>query len=490
MALKVYNTMTRRKEEFTPQEPGSVRMYACGVTVYDFSHIGHARAMVVFDVIQRYFKYSGYNVTFVRNHTDIDDKIINRANEEGVAYNEISERFIKEFDADMHALGIEEPTHTPKATEHIDEMIEMVATLIDKGHAYAVEGDVYFDVSSFSQYGKLSGKDTESLQSGARIDVDERKKSPLDFALWKASKENEPYWECPWGKGRPGWHIECSAMSKKYLGNTFDIHGGGMDLIFPHHENEIAQAECASGKEFARYWLHNGFVNIDKEKMSKSLKNFLTIREVLGTYHPETIRLFLLSNHYRSPVDFSEQNLAEAKAGLDRLYTLLKDLQNDSLFSEAADISEEEKAASAEVTAFPDKFKEAMDDDFNTAAAIGHMYALTRTLNSLIDRKKKDSSCTLSKKLAQQAKAIFADAGTVLGLFQEAPDNYFGRQKRDGLASHGISEDEIEKLIAERQDAKKAKDWGRADAIRDSLTEKGVLLKDTPQGTEWSFKDK
>jgi len=307
MTINIHNTMKRKKEPFIPQKEGKVTMYACGVTVYDLSHIGHARAMVVFDVIHRYLRASGYNVTFVRNYTDIDDKIINRANEESVPFNVISERYIKEFDIDMEALGIMVPEYAPKATEHISEMIEMIETLIEKGHAYVVEGDVYFDVSSFKGYGKLSGKDTDSLLSGARVDVDERKKSPVDFALWKNSKEGEPSWDCPWGKGRPGWHIECSVMSKKYLGDTFDIHGGGMDLIFPHHENEIAQAECASGKEFAKYWIHNGFVNIDKEKMSKSLKNFLTIRDVLKDYHYEVIRLFLLSSHYRSPVDFSHQ---------------------------------------------------------------------------------------------------------------------------------------------------------------------------------------
>ncbi len=343
MTINIYNTMKRKKEPFIPQKEKEVTMYACGVTVYDLSHIGHARAMVVFDVIYRYLRASGYDVTFVRNYTDIDDKIINRANEESVPFNVISERYIKEFDIDMKALGIKVPEHTPRATEHINEMIEMIETLIKKGHAYVVDGDVYFDVSSFKEYGKLSGKDTDSLLSGARVNIDERKKSPVDFALWKNSKEGEPSWDCPWGKGRPGWHIECSVMSKKYLGDTFDIHGGGMDLIFPHHENEIAQAECASGKEFAKYWIHNGFVNIDKEKMSKSLKNFLTIRDVLKDYHKEVIRLFLLSNHYRSPVDFSHQNLIEAKTGLDRFYSVLRDLNNADLLSENGNTADKEK---------------------------------------------------------------------------------------------------------------------------------------------------
>jgi cysteinyl-tRNA synthetase len=320
--------------------------------------------------------------------------------------------------------------------------------------------------------------------------VDERKKSPLDFALWKNSKPGEPFWESPWGKGRPGWHIECSAMSRKYLGDPFDIHGGGMDLIFPHHENEIAQSECTTGKEFARYWLHNGFVNIDKEKMSKSLKNFLTIREVLKTSHPEAIRLFFLSNHYRSPVDFSTQNLIEAKAGLDRFYALLSDLENTDSFSQSRpEIDEAEIKAREETAAFPKKFKEAMDDDFNTAAAIGHLYTLTRTLNSLMDRKKKDPSFNLTSDLAVQARKVFKQAGGVFGILQEPPRAYFENQKKTRLDSPGITEEEIKKLIARRSQARKDKDWQKADFVRDALAEKGIVLKDTPQGTQWSFKD-
>ena len=487
MTINIHNTMKRKKEPFIPQKEGKVTMYACGVTVYDLSHIGHARAMVVFDVIHRYLRASGYDVTFVRNYTDIDDKIINRANEESVPFNVISERYIKEFDVDMEALGIMVPEHTPKATEHISEMIEMIETLIGKGHAYVVEGDVYFDVSSFKEYGKLSGKDTESLLSGARVDVDERKKSPVDFALWKNSKEGEPSWDCPWGKGRPGWHIECSVMSKKYLGDTFDIHGGGMDLIFPHHENEIAQAECASGKEFAKYWIHNGFVNIDKEKMSKSLKNFLTIRDVLKDYHYEVIRLFLLSSHYRSPVDFSHQNLIETKTGLDRFYAVLADLDNKDLFAEDSDGLGDEQLIN-ELDSLSDKFKEAMDDDFNTAAAVGHLYSLTRSLNTVIDAAKKNKG-KMSPLIADKAKKAFCEAGKVFGLFQTEPKDYFDAMKKEGLASSGDSEEEIESLIAERTAAKKEKNFARADEIRDILTEKGIILKDTPQGTEWSFKN-
>lgn len=490
MGLKIYNTMRKRKEDFVPLQEGRVGMYACGVTVYDFSHIGHARAMVVFDVVQRYLRASGYSVTFVRNYTDIDDKIINRANQEGVAFQVISERFIKEFDTDMAALGVETPTHTPRATHHIDGMITMIQTLIAKGRAYEVDGDVYFSVGDFSGYGKLSGKNVDDLLSGARVEVDERKRSPLDFALWKKSKDNEPFWESPWGRGRPGWHIECSVMSQKYLGDTFDIHGGGMDLIFPHHENEIAQSECTTGKPFARYWMHNGFVNINQEKMSKSLKNFLTIRDVLKTYPAEVIRLFLLSNHYRSPVDFSDQNLAEAKTGLDRFYALLHDLQNLRATAKAPDgLDAAEQKALQELQAFPEKFREAMDDDFNTAAALGHLHALTRTLNGLVDRSKKDPSCTLPETVVQKAQQVFRDAGNVFGLFTEAPAAYFARQRESAIDARGISKEEIERLIADRLQARKDKDWARADRIRNDLAAKGIILKDSPQGTEWSFKN-
>ena len=488
MTLKIYNTMTRSREVFEPLEPGKVGMYACGVTVYDLSHIGHARAMVVFDVIQRYLRKLGYDVTFVRNYTDIDDKIINRANEEGVAWDVISERYIEEFDRDMAALGIQTPEHTPRATGHIAEMLEMVSTLIERGHAYEVEGDVYFDVLSFKEYGKLSGKDIESLQAGARVVVDDRKKSPMDFALWKAAKPGEPSWESPWGQGRPGWHLECSVMSQKYLGETFDIHGGGMDLVFPHHENEIAQAECTTGKPFARYWLHNGFVNIDKEKMSKSLKNFKTIRDVLADYHPEVIRLFLLTSQYRSPVDFSAQNLAEAQTGLDRLYALLQDLQDSSLLRDGAPGTDAERKAMEAVTEFPAKFKAAMDDDFNTAQALGHLYALTRILNPVTHNPAKDADSGFSRELAEAGCAVFKDVGSLLGLFQCSPEQYFADRKQEGMSTAGVSEADIQGLIDERLEARRQKNWGRADEIRDELVAKGIVLKDTPQGTEWSVK--
>ena len=489
MTIQIYNTMKKKKEEFVPLREGSVGMYACGVTVYDLSHIGHARALIVFDVIYRYLQYRGYEVTFVRNYTDIDDKIIKRAQEEGVTYKDISDRYIKEFDHDMDLLGLEKPTVSPRATDHIPEMIAMVEALIEKGFAYEVDGDVYFSVGSFSEYGKLSGKNIEELNSGARVEVDERKQSPLDFALWKKSKEGEPFWECPWGKGRPGWHIECSAMSQKYLGTTFDIHGGGMDLIFPHHENEIAQAECATGVPFARYWIHNGFVNINQQKMSKSLKNFFSIREILETYHPEVLRLFLLSNHYRSPVDYSEQNLTEAKVGLDRFYAILRDLDEiKSLDKGSAAQSLGEKRLVTELQEFPEKFTAAMDDDFNTAAALGHLYVLTRSLNALVDQKKKFPTFQIAEGTVALAREQFQMVENIFGLFRESPQAYFESQKERGIVSAGIAPEEIEGLIKERELARKSKDFKKADEVRKQLEEKGILLKDTPQGTEWTTK--
>jgi len=489
MAIQIYNTMKKQKEPFVPLQEGAVGMYACGVTVYDLSHIGHARALIVFDVIYRYLQYRGYKVTFVRNYTDVDDKIIKRAQEEGVTYRDISERYIQEFDRDMDLLGLEKPTVCPRATDHIPEMIKMVATLIEKGFAYEVDGDVYFNVSSFSAYGKLSGKNIEDLNSGARVEVDERKKSPLDFALWTKSKQGEPFWECPWGKGRPGWHIECSAMSQKYLGTTFDIHGGGMDLIFPHHENEIAQAECATGAPFARYWIHNGFVNINQQKMSKSLKNFFSIREILETYHPEVLRLFLLSNHYRSPVDYSEQNLAEAKVGLDRFYAVLRDLDEiTSLDKGSAAQSPGEKQLAAELQEFPGKFTAAMDDDFNTAAALGHLYTLTRSLNALVDQKKKFPKFQIAERTVARAREQFQTVGNIFGLFRESPQAYFAKKKEKGLAAAAISPEEIEQLIKDRELARKSKDFKKADEVRKQLEEKGIFLKDTPKGTEWTTK--
>ena len=484
MTLRVYNTMTQKKEEFIPLQKGKIGMYACGVTVYDLCHIGHARSAVVFDVIYRYLQYKGYKVTYVRNFTDVDDKIINRAQQEGVTTEAIAARYIKEFYADMGALGMLPPTIEPKATEHIPEMIALIKRLIEKGHAYQVEGDVYYAVESFAEYGKLSKRSLDEMQAGARVEVDERKKNPLDFALWKAAKPGEPSWPSPWGKGRPGWHIECSAMSQRYLCDTLDIHGGGKDLIFPHHENEIAQAEGATGRPFVRFWLHNGFVNIAKEKMSKSLGNFLTIKDILKEYHPEVVRLFLLSRHYRSPVDFSSQGMEEARQNLVRFYQILASI-DEALQKTAGKQKEkfasEEKAALEKAKAFTQRFAEAMDDDFNTAAALAPLFELSHDLNRLLQGPSAQRTAILLK-----GKEAFALTGKVLGIFQQDPHVFLERERqRMFQALTTITPEEIYKLIKERDAARSAKNWARADEIRDRLASQGIVLEDTPQGTVW-----
>jgi len=484
MTLKIYNTLTRRKEPFHPLNEGKVGMYVCGVTAYDFSHIGHARAAVVFDVIFRYLKYRGYEVTYVRNYTDVDDKIINKANNEGVDTKTIAERYILEYDRDMGTLKVEMPTFIPRATEHIPEMLRLIERLIENGYGYEVQGDVFYEVSKFKSYGKLSGKDIDQLQAGARVEVDDRKKAPLDFALWKASKPGEPAWESPWGKGRPGWHIECSAMSQHFLGETFDIHGGGADLIFPHHENEIAQAEGATGKPFVRYWLHNGFVNINQEKMSKSLGNIFTIREILESYHPEAIRIFLLSHHYRSPVDFSDQSLKEAQISLDRFYALLKDLK-DMKNRKIQSSSPFEKEMYSRVKSLPAMFERVMDDDFNTASALGVLHRMMRDLNGVLSEVHKDDKGGLSTALCDEALKNFTTMGSILGVLTADPADYFKRKKEEGMKRIAISEEEIFKRIEERSIARERKDWKRADQIREELFNRGILLEDTPQGTIW-----
>jgi len=486
MSLKIYNTLTGQKEPFRPLKDGKVGMYVCGVTVYDLSHIGHARAAVVFDVIFRYLRHKGFEVNYVRNYTDVDDKIINKAQKEGVDYKTIAERYIEEYDRDMKALNVEEPTFTPRATEHIPEMIKLIERLIENGYGYEIEGDVYFEVGKFRSYGKLSGKNIEELQSGARVEVDDRKKIPLDFALWKASKPDEPAWDCPWGKGRPGWHIECSAMSQHLLGETFDIHGGGADLIFPHHENEIAQAEGATGKPFVHYWIHNGFVNSNQEKMSNSLGNIFTIREILENYHPEVIRLFLLSHHYRSPVDFSDQSLKEAQLSLDRLYSLLKDFKDLRGGNEQSSPFEEEMHS--QIRVLPEMFEKEMDDDFNTASALGVLHRVTRNLNKMLSEVKKDGEGKLSSTLSEEAAKTFNAAGNVLGLLMVDPEDYFGQKQEEGMKGITISEEEILKLIEERRVAREEKDWKKADQAREELSNQGILLKDTPQGTTWKVK--
>lgn len=493
MNLRVYNTLTGNKEEFVPVEPGKVKMYVCGVTVYDHCHIGHARANVVFDVIYRYLCHLGLDVTFVRNYTDIDDKIINRANREGVSYDVISERFIKEFDRDMERLGLKLPTCQPKATEHIAEIIDLVQTLIDKDFAYQTGGDVNFCVEKFDGYLKLSGRTLEDMQAGARIDVDERKRHPMDFALWKEAKPGEPYWESPWGNGRPGWHIECSAMSMKYLGTTFDIHGGGKDLIFPHHENEIAQSEAATGKPFVNYWLHNGFVNINSEKMSKSLGNFFTIKEVLDKYDNEVLRFFLLSAHYRSPIDFSDQNLTEAEAGLERIYKAMAAVEEALKAAPAAGapadgcpLNEAGQDLLEKASSLPTRFQEAMNDDFNTALAIAHVFDLVRSMNRALSEQ---SAATGSMAvLCARVKSEMERIAQVLGIFSSDPAAFLARLK-DRKADHlDIAVDEIERLIEERAAARRAKDFKRSDEIRDLLMGKNIVLLDSAQGTSWTIK--
>jgi len=471
--MQIYNSLNRRKEEFEPLVPGKVGLYACGVTVYDLCHIGHARSLVVFDVIFRYLKYRGYDVTFVRNFTDIDDKIINRSNERGISWKALADKYIDEFYVDMDRLGLLRPTLEPRATEHIAEIIALVKRLEEQGLAYAVEGDVYYRLQKFKGYGKLSGKNVDDLLSGARVEVDDRKESPLDFALWKRSKPNEPSWPSPWGEGRPGWHIECSAMSQKYLGETFDIHGGGKDLIFPHHENEIAQSEGATGKPLARFWIHNGFVNIDQEKMSKSLGNFLTIRELLEEVHPEVLRFFVISSHYRSPIDFSRENVAAAAAGLERLYQVLERLDEVAAGSgpDAAGENIEK-----DLSGWRDDFVRAMDDDFNSAAAVAVLFEVAKECNRRLD-------AGLTPAAAARAAALLRELGGVLGQFAASPAEFL--KGVGGGAEGELGEAEIEALIAERSAARAAKNWAEADRLRDLLAEAGIVLKDSPEGTRW-----
>ena len=492
--MRVYNSLTNEKEEFRPLKSGNIGIYTCGVTVYDLCHIGHARSIIAFDVIYRYFEYKGYNVTFVRNFTDIDDKIINKANQLGVSYKEVSEKYINEYYVDIEKLNIKKPTYEPKATEHIKDMIDFVKVLIDKGYAYEVEGDVFFEVEKFKDYGKLSKKNIEDLLAGARIEVSEKKKNPLDFALWKKSKENEPYWNSPWGRGRPGWHLECSVMSMKYLGETFDIHGGGKDLIFPHHENEIAQSEAYSGKPFANYWLHNGFVNINKEKMSKSLGNFLTIRDFIKKVHPEILRFFLLTSHYRSPIDFSEDNIKNAANGymrlnysLEKLYSILKEV-NPPLSKEInfKNLSKSQKKLYNKLNETKDLFLEAMDDDFNTAKAIGCIFDFLPELNKLIYTPNLNLNENLLI-LLLNIKEFFQDVSKILGLFSIAPEDFIKEEKEKFLKNKNLDEKYIIEKINERTRYRKEKNFEKADEIRDELKALGISLEDTPIKTIWKF---
>ncbi len=478
MPLTIYNTLTKKKEPFETVEPGKVRMYVCGPTVYDSCHIGHARSVVIFDVIARYLRATGYDVTYVRNFTDVDDKIINRANQTGVSSQDVAEKYIREFYEDMDALKVERATLEPRATGHIDDIIRIVSRLIEKGMAYSVDGDVYFAVEKFSDYGKLSGRKLEDMEAGARVDVDERKRNPFDFALWKASKPGEPEWDSPWGKGRPGWHIECSAMSSSLLGETIDIHGGGKDLIFPHHENEIAQSEAAFDKPFVRYWIHNGFINIESEKMSKSLGNFLLIRDVLKNTHPEAIRLFLLASHYRSPIDYNDRVIQDASANLEKLYTLL--MRTDSILDSPSRASDRKNGE------WWLRFCDAMNDDFNTARGIGIVYEAARAMNRMMDEFPSDPSDADKKTLATN-RCDLLKIGSVLGILTESPGQYFETEKQKKLNQSAIDPAVIEKLIQDRAEARKSRNWQQADAIRKQLEAMQVILEDRPDGTIWKM---
>jgi cysteinyl-tRNA synthetase len=492
MDIRIYNTLTNQKEPFEPLQPGKVHMYVCGITAYDLCHIGHARSAIVFDMIYRYLEYLGFDVICVRNFTDVDDKIIKRAQEEGTDSQIIAERYIEAFYEDMDQLGVARPTHEPRATQFISEMIQLIETLIEKGYAYQVGGDVYFAVEKFKEYGKLSKRKLDEMIAGARVAVDESKKNPMDFALWKASKPGEPAWPSPWGEGRPGWHIECSAMSSKYLGSTFDIHGGGKDLIFPHHENEIAQSEAAYGTNIAKYWVHNGFVNINQEKMSKSLGNFFTIRQVLEKHQPEALRLFILSSHYRSPVDFSPESMAEAERGLARLYhtveqveELVGDLPGKGSLPESADT--EFNGLRHKIETLSQRFQNEMDDDFNTAAALGHVFDLSRALNRFQDglgAKPKPEE----KELLAEGVHRLRECAAVLGLLQQSPEAFFREHRRLSLAALGVSEEEVETMIADRVEARREKNWARADEIRDQLSAMSISVEDKPDGTRWRVK--
>ncbi|NOQ13642.1 MAG: cysteine--tRNA ligase [Methyloprofundus sp.] len=458
--LKIYNTLTRSKEVFTPRVAGKVGMYVCGMTVYDYCHIGHARVMVVFDITARYLRYAGYELTYVRNVTDIDDKIIQRANENKEEIAVLTERFIDAMHEDERALAVLPPDMEPRATKSMDDIILMITALFEKGLAYTgTNGDVFYAVNKFADYGALSGKKLDELQAGERVEVDQAKKNPFDFVLWKKAKADEPYWNSPWGRGRPGWHIECSAMATRCLGHHFDIHGGGMDLQFPHHENEIAQSEGATGEKFVNTWMHNGFVRINEEKMSKSLGNFFTVREVLKQYRPEVVRYFVLSSHYRSPLNYSDEQLDDAGAALTRLYTALRGVQ----------VAEEYAG-----TDYSERFKQAMDDDFNTPVAVAVLFDMARELN-----KEKNNDAGLASQLAGELKEL----SSVLGILQDDPESFL--QAGDPVQQGGLGEQEIEQLIEQRSQAKQNKDWALADKIRDDLKQQGIVLEDVAAGTSW-----
>ena len=464
MKMKIYNTLTRKKEEFVPIEEGKVRMYVCGPTVYNYIHIGNARPVIFFDIVRRYFEHIGYEVNYVSNFTDVDDKIIQKAQEERVTASEISERYIKEYQTDLKSLNVKDPTHTPRATQEIDGMIKMILGLINKGHAYEKNGTVYYKTRSFDDYGKLSKKNIDDLEAGARIVVDEEKEDSMDFVLWKPKKPGEPSWSSPWGDGRPGWHIECSVMSTTYLGDEIDIHGGGEDLIFPHHENEIAQTEAFTGKTMARYWMHNGFLNIDNKKMSKSEGNFFTVREIGEQYPLSVIRFFMLSAHYRTPINFSKDLVESSKHGLERIQNAIFNLEHLLKTAKKESLNEGEEEILDKITSFKNKFNEAMNDDFNTAEAISFIFEMVKLANSEITE---DSSLELIKKVSANILALC----DVLGI--------------EGKKEEEFLDSDIEEKIEERNQARANKDFARSDAIREELLEKGIVLEDTREGVRW-----
>ena len=466
--MKIFNSLTRKQEEFVPLEPGKVKMYVCGPTVYNFFHIGNGRTFIVFDTIRRYMEYRGYEVEYVQNFTDIDDKMINKANEEGTTVKEIGDKYICEYYKDADGLNIKRATINPRATEFITDIIKFVKGLIEKGYAYEVNGDVYFRTKKFEGYGQLIGQNLEDLQAGARINVDERKEDPMDFAIWKAQKPGEPAWQSPWGPGRPGWHIECSCMAKKLLGDTIDIHAGGMDLSFPHHENEIAQSEALTGKKFANYWMHSAFLNVNNQKMSKSLNNFLTARDALKQYDADVIRFLMLSGHYRIQLNFSNDLLESAKASIERLYNAIGNLENLITEVNTEKMNDEEVKYLQSLNQYRERYIEKMDDDFNTADAISVLFDLIRDTNSNV-------TINSSKELCEKALSLIRELGAPLGILQKT--------------TKGNLEEEIEALIAERQQARKDKNFALADKIRDELKAKGIELLDTPQGVRWKKVD-
>lgn len=469
MGIRLYNDLTRRIEEFQPLHPGEVRMYNCGPTVYNYFHIGNLRAFMVFDVLRRYLRYRGFKVTYVQNFTDIDDKIINRARELDISTAEVAQRYIDAYRADAGALGVEPADVHPRATEHIADIIALIEKLIAKGHAYVVDGDVYFDVSSWPRYGELSGQTVEGLAAGARIEVDDRKRNAGDFALWKAQKPGEPAWDSPWGPGRPGWHIECSAMAMRYLGETIDIHSGGADLLFPHHENEKAQSEAATGVPFARYWLHNAFLNIEGEKMSKSLGNIVVPHELLKTYRPEAVRFFMLSAHYRTPLDFRGEHLAAAKAAIERLYNGIEDLRHTLGIAPRRELTPAEREQMASLEDFRARFIAAMDNDLNTADALAVLFELVRDANTRV-------TATTAAAVAEAYLDLFRELDQTLGILS-------------GALAEETLDAEIEALIVRRQEARRAKNWAEADRIRDELAARGIMLEDTPHGVRWKRRE-